>query len=179
MALREIRKDGDPVLRKIARREEAFGERLHTLLVDMAETMYDADGVGLAAPQIGVRRRVAVVDIGDGNLIELINPEVLESSGQACGQEGCLSIPGRSGFVRRPEYIKVKMQDREGNEVLFEAEGFLAVAMCHEMDHLDGILFTDKTVEPTKEELEALGLGTDDEEEIDELAQDEPTEMSS
>lgn len=162
MALREIRLDGDPVLRKKARPVDIFGAHLHALLDDMAETMYDANGVGLAAPQIGVRRRVAVVDIGDGVRYELVNPEIVEQEGQRCGAEGCLSFPERSGYVRRPQKIRVQAQDREGHPLDIEAEGYLAVAMCHEIDHLNGILFTDKIIEPTEEEWLAMEQRTEE-----------------
>lgn len=155
MALREIRQDGDPVLRKKARAVEDFNARLHTLLDDMAETMYEADGVGLAAPQIGVRKRVAVVDVGE-ELLELINPEIIETEGSQCDMEGCLSLPGQSAYVRRPARIKVRAQNRNGETFEIEGTALLAVAMNHEIDHLDGILFTDKEVEPTEEELAIL-----------------------
>lgn len=143
MAIRLIRKDDDPVLRKKSRKVEQFDERLHQLLDDMAETMYDADGVGLAAPQIGILKRVIVVDVGD-ELIELVNPEILESRGKQRGQEGCLSIPGLYEDVTRPQWVKVKAQDRYGREFIIEGEDLLARAFCHEIDHLEGILFTDR-----------------------------------
>ena len=113
MALREVRLDGDPVLRKVARRVEAFDKRLHTLLDDMAETMHAEDGVGLAAPQVGVRKRVVVIDVGEG-LLELINPEIIAMEGSQCDKEGCLSIPERQGYVRRPAQVTVRAQDRNG-----------------------------------------------------------------
>ena len=155
MALREIRKDGDPVLRKVAREVTKFDDRLHVLLEDMAETMQDADGVGLAAPQIGVRRRVVVIDVGQG-VIELINPRIVDAQGSQCDKEGCLSIPDYSGYVRRPAKVKVEAQNRHGESFEIEGEELLAVALNHEIDHLDGILFTDKEVEPTEEELAIL-----------------------
>lgn len=146
MALREIRKDGDPVLRKICRPVTEYNERLWTLLDDMAETMYAANGVGLAAPQVGILKRVVVIDVGDG-LIEMINPEMIKSSGAQVGQEGCLSIPGVWGDVQRPAKVKVQAMDRYGKLCTYRADELLAVAMCHEMDHLDGILFKDKATQ--------------------------------
>lgn len=175
MAIREIRLDGDPALRKKAREVDTFNKRLSVLLDDMAETMYDADGVGLAAPQIGIRRRVITVDIGDGELYSLVNPVITESEGQECGAEGCLSIPGESAYVRRPYKIRVEAQDRYGKPVVIDAEGFLARAFCHEIDHLEGILFVDKAIEPTEEELHEMGIGLDGED--DGEIQDESDEL--
>lgn len=146
MALREIRLDGDPILRKRSREVTEITDRIKTLLDDMVETLYEAQGVGLAAPQVGILRRVVVIDIGDGP-IKIINPEIVESEGEIVGIEGCLSIPGVSGDVPRPEKIKVKYMDVEGNEKLIEAEGALARVYCHELDHLDGVLYTDKALE--------------------------------
>lgn len=143
MALREIRKDGDPVLRKICRPVTEYNERLWTLLDDMADTMYAANGVGLAAPQVGILKRVVVIDVGEG-LMELINPEIIKASGAQVGQEGCLSIPGVWGDVERPAKVKVQAMDRHGNVCTYRASNLLAVAMCHELDHLDGILYKDK-----------------------------------
>ena len=117
-----------------------------TLLDDMAETMYDANGVGLAAPQVGILKRIVVIDIGKG-LLELINPEIIETSGSQTGDEGCLSIPGYSAPVERPQYVKVKALNRNGEEIIVEGTDLLAVALCHETDHLDGILYIDKAVE--------------------------------
>ena len=122
------------------------------LLDDMAETMYAANGVGLAAPQVGVLKRVVVIDVGDG-LLELINPEIIEASGEQCGPEGCLSIPDYHGYVERPLRLKVRAIDRDGNGITIESEGFLSVAICHETDHLNGILFKDKVIEPTEEQM--------------------------
>lgn len=143
MAIRNIIKDGDPILRKKSRQVEKINERILTLLDDMAETMYEAEGVGLAAPQIGVLRRVVVIDIGEG-LIELINPEIIAAEGENVEPEGCLSIPGVTGNVRRPEWVKVKALNRSGEEIEIEGRDLLARALCHEIDHLEGILFTDK-----------------------------------
>lgn len=157
MALREIRKKGDPCLRRKCRSVDKINGHILSLLDDMAETMYKAPGVGLAAPQVGVCRRIAVVDIGEG-LHELINPEIIRQEGEQIGLEGCLSIPGESGYVVRPQAVCVRALNRSGDVIEIEAEGYLAVAICHEIDHLDGILYTDKTVELTPEEIEALEL---------------------
>ena len=143
MALRKIVKIGDNKLRKICKPVEKFDRRLKILLEDMADTMYDANGVGLAAPQVGILRRAVVIDVGDG-LVELVNPVIMESDGQQSGPEGCLSIPGRSGVVTRPNHVKVRAQDSEGNPVEREAQEFFARAVCHELDHLDGVLYVDK-----------------------------------
>ena len=145
MAIRNITKDGDPILRKVCRPVTDFNERLHTILEDMAETMHKADGVGLAGPQVSFLRRVCVIDVGDEHgLIELINPEIVNKSDetQYC-QEGCLSVPDRYGMTTRPMKVKVRAQDRNGEFFEVEGEGLLAQAMCHEIDHLDGKLFTD------------------------------------
>lgn len=145
MAIRNIVKHGDPVLRKISRTVLSFDERLTTLIDDMKETMYEADGVGLAAPQVGILKRVCVVDIGEGP-IELVNPVIIEKSGEQTGSEGCLSLPGNYKTTRRPMYVKVRAQDRNGNTFTVEGEGLLARAFCHEIDHLDGVLFIDRAV---------------------------------
>ena len=136
----------DEVLRKHSRRVEKFDKRLRTLLDDMAETMIDADGVGLAAPQVGVLKRCVVIDAGDG-LIELVNPEIVSMEGSVIGAEGCLSIPGRRCTVDRPEKVTVIAQNRDGESIRLEAEGLLAVAICHEVDHLDGVVYVDKMIE--------------------------------
>lgn len=143
MALRKIICIEDELLRKKSRPVEKFDEKLHKLLDDMAETMYNANGVGLAAPQVGILRRAVVIDVGDG-LVELVNPVIVESDGQQSGPEGCLSIPGRSGVVTRPNHVKVRAQDADGNAIELEAEEFFARAVCHELDHLDGVLYVDK-----------------------------------
>ena len=140
MALRNIIKEGDPVLNKKCRPVEKFDSRLHMLLDDMQDTMYNADGVGLAAPQVGILRRALVIDIGEG-LIELVNPKIIIKSGEQHEQEGCLSCPGEYGITIRPKYVKVKGQDRFGKEVTYEGSDLLARALCHEIDHLDGVLF--------------------------------------
>ncbi len=146
MAIRNITKyRQDDILKKICRSQLTFDERLAQTLDDMAETMYKADGVGLAAPQVGILRRYCVIDIGEG-LIELVNPVVIEKQGIQHEQEGCLSIPGEYGITERPNYVKVRAQDRNGNNIVVEGEGLLARALCHEIDHLDGILFLDRLV---------------------------------
>lgn len=145
MAIRIIRKDGDDLLRKKSREVEKIDEKILMLLDDMADTLYKANGVGLAAPQVGVLKRIALVDIGDG-LIELINPVIVSQSGQQCMAEGCLSVPGIWGEVNRPTNVTVEALDREGNKQTINGEGLLAIALCHEIDHLDGILFKDKVV---------------------------------
>ncbi|MFS8501437.1 MAG: peptide deformylase [Caldicoprobacter sp.] len=152
MAIRRIMIYGkDDVLRKESKPVEKIDERILQLLDDMAETMRHADGVGLAAPQVGILRRVVVIDVGEG-LIELINPEILETSGQQQGAEGCLSIPGVRGEVIRPEKVRVKALNRKGEPIEITGTGLLARALCHEIDHLDGILFIDKMVPGTLEE---------------------------
>ncbi len=146
MAKRKIRISTDEVLRKISKPVSAITHSVLTLLDDMAETMYDANGVGLAAPQVGILKRIVVIDIGDG-LVELINPVVVETKGSQIGNEGCLSIPGYSAPVERPEYVKVKALNRKGEEIIVEGKDLMAVALCHETDHLDGILYIDKALE--------------------------------
>lgn len=143
MAIRNIVKVGDDVLRKVCRTQMTFDEKLWSLLDDMAETMYKAEGVGLAAPQVGILRRICVVDVGEG-LIELINPVITEKSGSQKGSEGCLSVPDRFEEVTRPNRVTVRAQNRKGENIEIKAEGFLARAFCHEIDHLDGILYIDK-----------------------------------
>lgn len=140
MALRNIVKDGDDVLNKKCRPVTKFDARLTMLLDDMAETMHNANGVGLAAPQVGILRRVAVIDIGEG-VIELVNPQIIAFSGTQEGNEGCLSFPGQWGIVKRPNYVKVKAQDRNGEEFTIDGKELLARAFCHELDHLDGVVF--------------------------------------
>lgn len=144
MALRKIVTEKESMLRKVSRPVEKFNGRLHTLLDDMAETMYESDGVGIAGVQVGVLRRVFVVDIGDG-LIECINPEILTREGEQDGMEGCLSSPGEFGLVIRPQKVTVKAQDRDGEWFTFSAQDFFARAICHEYDHLDGRIFKDIT----------------------------------
>ncbi|OLS01707.1 peptide deformylase [Tissierella creatinophila] len=146
MALRIIKLDGDPVLRKKSKKIDKVTDRIQTLLDDMVETMVDANGIGLAAPQVGILRRAVVIDIGEG-VIKMLNPEILEIDGTIVDVEGCLSIPNLSGTVERPEKVKVKYLDENGEERLLEATELLARAICHEVDHLNGILFTDKVIE--------------------------------
>ena len=163
MAIRKIVELGvdDAVLRKHARRVERFDARLAELLSDMAETMYNDDGAGLAAPQVGVLKRAVVIDVGEG-LIELVNPEIVETEGQMTVVEGCLSVPGRRGRVVRPEKVRVKAQDRDGKPFEVEGEGLLAVCLCHEIDHLDGVLYVDKMIEEvTGQPIETAQSGAD------------------
>lgn len=143
MAIREIRKSPDEILYKKSREVTEFDGRLHTLLDDMAETMYAANGVGLAAVQVGILKKVVVIDTGEG-LLELINPEIIEESGKQTGTEGCLSFPGKWGEVTRPNYVKVKAKDRFGNEQILEGKELLARAFCHEIEHLSGHAFIEK-----------------------------------
>lgn len=136
----------DDVLRGHARRVEKFDDRLGVLLDDMAETMYAANGAGLAAPQVGILKRVVVIDVGDG-LIELVNPEIVAAEGAEVNVESCLSVPGRCGTVERPTRVTVRAQNRAGEPVEVVGEGFLAMALCHELDHLDGVVYVDKMIE--------------------------------
>ena len=155
MGLRKILTDKDPALHKVCRPVEKFDGRLHKLLDDMKETLIDANGVGLAAPQVGILRRVVLVDTGE-EVLELINPSLLETSGEQVGAEGCLSVPGKYGLVKRPNYAKVRAQDRNGNWFETEGEELIARCFCHELDHLDGILYTEVMERfLTEEELEA------------------------
>ena len=142
MGLRKILTDKEPSLHKICRPVEKFDSRLHKLLDDMVETMQDAHGVGLAAPQIGILRRIVVVDTGE-EVLELVNPTMLETDGEQLGAEGCLSVPGKYGLVRRPYYAKVRAQDRYGDWYEAEGEELIARCFCHELDHLDGIIYTE------------------------------------
>lgn len=159
MAKKEILIFGNETLRKVSHKVEKFNLRLWLLLRDMADTMYEAEGVGLAAPQIGILRRVVVIDVGDDNgLIELINPEIIHTEGEQEGAEGCLSKPGRQGFVRRPNKVTVRAQDRHGKWFEITGEGLLARAFCHELDHLDGKLYIDVEdyeIQPEEDEEEA------------------------
>lgn len=154
MAIRNIRKEDDEILRKTSREVTEINSRILTLLDDMAETMYAADGVGLAAVQVGVLRNVVVIDVGDG-LLELINPEIIESDGIQCEVEGCLSLPGKQSYTIRPSSVKVKALNREGKWCVYKGEGLKARAFCHELDHLKGTLFVDKAA--TKEDIEKYG----------------------
>ncbi len=144
MAKLNILKEGDPTLRKTSRLVTDINLRTKRLLDDMVDTMRKADGVGLAAPQVGVLRRIVVIEVEEGNVLELINPEIIEMSGEQTGTEGCLSIPGKQGVVTRPSYVKVKALNRKGEECVYEGTGLLAKCFCHELDHLDGTLYIDK-----------------------------------
>jgi len=146
MAVRNIRKIGDSVLTKVSREVKKVDDKLLVLIDDMIDTMYNADGVGLAAPQVGVLKRVVVIDVSDekNNPIVLINPEILETQGLQIGDEGCLSVPGKVGVVERPNYVKVKAYDRNMEEFVIEGTELLARALCHEIDHLNGILYVEK-----------------------------------
>ena len=144
MALRTIRIQGDPVLTKKCREITEMTPKIKELIDDMLDTMYEANGVGLAAPQVGIVKRIVVIDIGDKNPLTLINPEIIETSGEQTGDEGCLSLPGKVGQVTRPMHVVCKALDRDMNEITVTGEGLLARAICHETDHLDGILYKDK-----------------------------------
>ena len=143
MGLRKILTVEEPALHKTCRPVEKFDWRLNKLLKDMTDTLIDSGGVGLAAPQVGILRRVVLVDTGD-EILELINPEMLETSGEQEGAEGCLSVPGKYGLVKRPMFAKVRAQDRDGNWFEVEGEELIARCFCHELDHLDGIIYTEK-----------------------------------
>ena len=147
MAIRNIREDGDEVLRKVCKPVAQMTDRLATLIDDMFDTMYEANGVGLAAPQVGVLRRIVVIDIGEGEPLVLINPEIVESDGEQIGAEGCLSLPGLQGEVARPQHVICKALDRDMKEITVEGEDLLARAICHELDHLDGILYKDLAID--------------------------------
>ena len=142
MGLRNILTDKDPALHKVCKPVTNFDGKLHKLLDDMAETLKEANGVGLAAPQVGILRRVVIVDVGD-KIVELVNPSLVETDGEQIGAEGCLSVPGKYGLVKRPYYAKVKAQDRYGEWFEAEGEELIARCFCHELDHLDGIVYTE------------------------------------
>ncbi len=152
MAIREVRKIGDPILRKTSKEVKNFDKKLHILLDDMHDTLASYDGVGLAGPQVGILKRVFIVDF-DGERIEAINPQIIDESGEQTDNEGCLSIPDRWYEVTRPEKVTLKAFDRDGNEFTKTAEGIIARAFCHENDHLDGILFIDKVSPEDKQEM--------------------------
>ena len=163
MALRKILTQEEAALHKVCREVTAFDSKLHELLEDMTETLYDANGVGLAAPQVGILRRVVVIDTGD-EVVELINPKILETSGEQDGMEGCLSVPGEYWLVKRPNVVRATAQDRNGDWFEIEAEGLIARCICHECDHLDGHLYTEIAYRKlTNEEIEAMH-GSEDEE---------------
>ena len=144
MAIRKIRFIGDPCLNKVCKPVQKITPSIETLIEDMFDTMYEANGVGLAAPQVGIVKRIVVIDIGDKNPLTLINPEIIETSGEQTGDEGCLSLPGKVGQVTRPMRVVCKALDRDMNEITVTGEGLLARAICHEADHLEGILYKDK-----------------------------------
>ncbi|MBQ8164996.1 MAG: peptide deformylase [Clostridia bacterium] len=147
MALRNIKTDGNPALRTVCKNVPEVTDSLRRLIDDMFDTMYESDGVGLAAPQIGIVKRIVVIDDGDGGKFAMVNPVITEMSGEQISQEGCLSLPGFAGKVKRPQKVTVTALDRDGKEFTVHAEGFLAIIMCHEIDHLDGILYKDKAFE--------------------------------
>ena len=159
MALRTIRVQGDPVLEKICKPVKELTPRTKELIEDMLDTMYEANGVGLAAPQVGILKRIVVIDVGEGPVV-MVNPVILETSGEQTGDEGCLSIPGKAGQVTRPNYVKVRALNEEMEEVELEGEGLLARAFCHEIDHLAGHMYVERVedglhdVEPPEEEVE-------------------------
>ena len=143
MAIRNVRKIGDPVLNKVCKEVREVNDRTRELIDDMFDTMYEADGVGLAAPQVGILKRMVVIDIGDGPIL-MINPEIIETSGTQTGDEGCLSLPGKAGTVTRPNYVKARAFNEDGDEYEIEGTELLARAICHELDHLDGHMYTEK-----------------------------------
>ncbi|MDD7652275.1 MAG: peptide deformylase [Candidatus Faecousia sp.] len=156
MAIRKIMTEKDSALHKVCRPVTDFNGRLHRLLDDLAETLDEAQGAGLAAPQVGILRRVVVIDVGEG-LMELVNPEIVEQDGEQDGPEGCLSVPGKWGLVKRPNHVKVRAQDRNGQWFEAEGEGLLARCFCHELEHLDGHLYTEKVSRYlTEEEIEEM-----------------------
>lgn len=147
MALRTIRIQGDPVLEKKCREITEITPKIEELIEDMLDTMYEANGVGLAAPQVGILKRLVVIDIGEGPVV-MINPEILETSGEQTGDEGCLSLPGKAGCVTRPNYVKARAFDENMEEYIIEGEELMARAICHELDHLDGHMYTEKVEGP-------------------------------
>lgn len=151
MGIRKIRYEGDPILRKECKVVDKMTPRLQTLIEDMFDTMYEASGVGLAASQVGILKRIVVVDVQDGNQYVLVNPEIVEKSGEQTGDEGCLSLPGKVGTVTRPSYVKVKAFDRNLAPITVEGEELLARAICHELDHLDGVLYRDHVTDGLRE----------------------------
>ena len=142
MAIRAIRELGDDVLRKVCKPVDKMTIRTKILINDMIDTMYEAMGVGLAAPQVGILKRIVVIDVGEGPIV-LINPEILETSGEQTGEEGCLSVPGKAGVVTRPNYVKAKALNEDMEEFIIEGEELLARALCHEIDHLNGVVYVD------------------------------------
>lgn len=161
MAVRKIREIGDEVLTKKCKLVKEVVKRNLILIEDMFDTMYEANGVGLAAPQVGILKRIVVIDVTGEDPMVLLNPEIIETSGEQVGHEGCLSVPGKSGIVTRPEYVKVKAQDELLEEIIIEGEGLLARALCHEIDHLDGKIYVDLV------EGDLVDVSYDEEEEIE------------
>lgn len=149
MAIRVIRTDEDPILRKKSRKIDKIDIKIQELLDDMVDTMVNANGIGLAAPQVGILRRAVVIDVGQGP-IKIVNPEIIETKGSIKAEEGCLSVPGYSGNVERPEFVKIKYLDENGKDNTISTDGLLARAIFHEIDHLDGVLYTDKATEMFK-----------------------------
>lgn len=164
MALRTIRVEGDPVLGKVCRPITKVTRRIAELAGDMAETMYHAYGVGLAAPQVGILRRLVVIDVTGEDLFVMLNPEIIKADGEQTGEEGCLSLPGKAAKVTRPNHVVARYQDLDLNEHEVEAEGLFARAICHELDHLDGILYTEKAEGPIYE----VGLSPEEDEQTEE-----------
>lgn len=164
MALRVIRTEGDPVLGKVSREVAKMTPRIQTLIDDMFDTMYDAYGVGLAAPQVGILRRVVVINVDGEHPYTFINPVIVEKDGEQTGDEGCLSIPGKVGTVTRPEHVKVEALDRDMKPFTLEADGLLARACCHEFDHLDGILYDSKAEGPLRDVNAPVETDEEDEE---------------
>lgn len=164
MALRNIITEGNPTLNKVSRPVTVFDARLAQLIDDMKQTLTAANGVGLAAPQVAILRRVVVVDTGD-SMLELVNPEIIETSGEQDGLEGCLSVPDKYGMVKRPNYVKLRAQDRNGDWYEYEAEELIARCFCHELEHLDGHLYTEKAYHMLTDEEYAELMREDDEEE--------------
>lgn len=164
MALRTIVKEGDPVLNKVCRPVTEFNDRLHTLLDDMTDTLLESGGVGLAAPQVGVLRRVVVIDLEEDGVLELINPKITEQGGEQDGMEGCLSVPGRWGMVKRPNMVTVEAQNRDGEWFEVTGEELIARCFCHELDHLDGHLYTEKVYRfLTEEEIAEMNRNGEEE----------------
>lgn len=163
MAIRTIREIGDPVLTKVCKEVTEMTPRLQTLIEDMLETMYDAEGAGLAAPQVGILKRIVVIDAGDGPHV-LINPRIIETSGEQTGNEGCLSVPGKTGVVTRPDYVKAVALDEEMKPIELEGTQLLARAICHELEHLDGKLYVDRVEGKLMDVRDVYGDEEDEEE---------------
>ncbi|MCR5148389.1 MAG: peptide deformylase [Eubacterium sp.] len=169
MAIRNIRVEGDEILRKKCKPVTKINSRIRELIGDMFDTMYESNGVGLAAPQVGILKRIVVIDVMDGRPLTLINPEIIETEGEQCGEEGCLSLPGLAGDVKRPMKVVCKAFNEEMEEFTVEGEGLLARCICHELDHLDGILYVDKVIDGVhRVDLPRVEDEDDSEEEYDE-----------